>query len=122
MGAEGWWGTSDADRVRMAVAFGSGHLFIHGGGYTLYYAGGSKVIGHDLDAMKTRCADFGLPIIDTRCLNSAVAYRLAVGVPEVAGLQPSYPPPLNPEDEAPLREVAAIYRAPGVEVLNLPNG
>lgn len=117
MGAVTWAG--DDAYVRRACAFEGGHLFVHAGGHTLTFAGGS-LSGYDTEAFKARCIAAGLAVIDTRPLDPAVAFRLAVDTPLVAGTHCAGTPPWDGTERAPLRNVAEAYRAAGAEVLNVP--
>ena len=116
------WNRDDDACIRRAPAFEGGHLFVHAGGYTLYHAPGCTLSGYAVEAFKARCVAAGLVVIDTRALDPGVAFRLAADTPMVAGSYPADPAPWTGTDWAPLRDVAALYRAAGADVSNLPAG
>ena len=109
-----------ASRLAQALSVEGGHLFIGGGGWLLHSAPGATLRGYDLSAMKARCAEAGLPVIDI--LHGP--YRLAVSLPclppmVAVGRAPD-PLPWGSSSYVPLRHVAGICRAAGAEVINLP--
>ena len=108
------------DYIREALATEGGHLAIGRGGFTLYFARGAYLSGHDCDTIKTACIAAGLPVIDSRALPFEVVCDLAVRGPMVAVGEPASPPPWGAFSYAPLAAVADAYRAAGAEVWNLP--
>ena len=116
----GWpWG-DHAACIRRALAAEAGHLYVHERGYTLHFQGNGIISDYAIAPFKAACAVAGLPVIDTRMLDPREALRLAIHSPMVAVARPADPPPWTPFTWAPLWHVAAIYRAAGAEVLNLP--
>ena len=111
--------TPIADYLAQALAVEGGHLFIGGGGWVLRYAPGATLRGYDLPAMKTRCVQAGLPVIDILQGEHRLAISLPVLLPMVAVGRPPDPEPWCSSSYAPLRHVAAICRAAGAEVVNL---
>ncbi len=61
-----------------------GHLSVGRGGFTLYFGEGSTLSGYDVDKMKARCIDAGLPVIDSRCVDFDRVAELAISGPMVA--------------------------------------
>ncbi len=106
--------------IREALTTEGGHLAIGRGGFTLYFARGAYLSGHDCEAIKTTCIAAGLPVIDSRGLAFEVVCDLAVRGPMVAVGEPASPPPWGAFSYAPLAAVADAYRAAGAEVWNLP--
>ena len=106
--------------IREALTTEGGHLAIGRGGFTLYFARGAYLSGHDCDAIKTACIAAGLPVIDSRALPFEVVCDLAVRGPMVAVGEPASPSPWGAFAYAPLAAVADAYRAAGAEVWNLP--
>ncbi len=106
--------------IREALTTEGGHLAIGRGGFTLYFARGAYLSGHDCDTIKTACIAAGLPVIDSRALPFEVVCDLAVRGPMVAVGEPASPPPWGAFSYAPLAAVADAYRAAGAEVWNLP--
>ena len=120
MGAVSPWLEDDADGIRRALAVEGGHLAIGQGGYTLYYAEGSRLSGYDVEPMKAACIAAGLPVIDSRMLNFETAMHLVMRGPMVAVGKPADDPPWHCLADAPLSHVADLYRAAGAEVINFP--
>lgn len=106
--------------IREALTTEGGHLAIGRGGFTLYFAGGAYLSGHDCEMIKTASIAAGLPVIDSRALPFEVVCDLAVRGPMVAVGEPASPPPWDAFSYAPLAAVAAAYCAAGAEVWNLP--
>ena len=106
--------------IREALTTEGGHLAIGRGGFTLSFARGAYLSGHDCDTIKTACIAAGLPVIDSRALPFEVVCDLAVRGPMVAVGEPASPPPWGAFSYAPLAAVADAYRAAGAEVWNLP--
>jgi len=106
--------------IREALTTEGGHLAIGRGGFTLYFARGAYLSGHDSEAIKTACVTAGLPVIDSRGLAFEVVCDLAVRGPMVAVGEPASPLPWSAFSYAPLAAVADAYRAAGAEVWNLP--
>lgn len=106
--------------IREALTTEGGHLAIGRGGFTLYFARGAYLSGHDCDTIKTACIAAGLPVIDSRALPFEVVCDLAVRGPMVAVGEPASPSPWGAFAYAPLAAVADAYRAAGAEVWNLP--
>ncbi len=79
--------------IREALTTEGGHLAIGRGGFTLYFARGAYLSGHDCDTIKTACIAAGLPVIDSRALPFEVVCDLAVRGPMVAVGEPASPPP-----------------------------
>lgn len=106
------------DRIQGALATTGGHLLVAEGGWTLHFASGAKLHGHDLEAMRARCADAGLPVIDCSRVRFTGRLRSCLDWPPIAVGEPPgrHCWPLVP---MPLAQAAAIYRAEGAEVLNL---
>lgn len=107
--------------IAQALATPGGHLSIGPYGSTLHFARGSTLSGFHCDAMKAACAAAGLPVLDSRGLGVAARWSLAVRGPMVAVGEPADEPPYHALSQAPLAHVAALYRAVGGEVLNLPD-
>ena len=115
-----WIGSDGVDRIKSALATEGSHLFIYDGGWTLYVGRGIRLSAYNADQIKADCNAAGLPIIDTRGLDTDTAISLAYLTPAVAvGIIPDTEP-YDTRSYAPLRHVADIYRAAGAEVLNLP--
>jgi hypothetical protein len=112
------WPSGDAC-IRRALADEGGHLFVHERGYTLHLGGNGTLRGYDTGPFKAAYVAAGLPVIDTRMLDPSVVFRLAAHSPMAAVARAPDPPPWTPFTWAPLRHLAGIYRAAGVEVLNL---
>jgi hypothetical protein len=106
--------------IREALTTEGGHLAIGRGGFTLYFARGAYLSGHDSEAIKTACIAAGLPVIDSRGLAFEVVCDLAMRGPMVAVGEPASPLPWGAFSYAPLAAVADAYRAAGAEVWNLP--
>ncbi len=106
--------------IREALITEGGHLAIGRGGFTLYFARGAYLSGHDCETIKTTSIAAGLPVIDSRGLPFEVVCDLAVRGPMVAVGEPASPPPWSAFSYAPLVAVADAYRAAGAEVRNLP--
>ena len=70
--------------IREALTTEGGHLAIGRGGFTLYFARGAYLSGHDCEAIKTACIAAGLPVIDSRGLAFEVVCDLAMRGPMVA--------------------------------------
>ena len=117
MAAAPAWPGCDA-HIRHALANEGRHLFVHERGYTLHLGGNGTLRGYDIGPFKAVCVAVGLPVIDTRMLDPLIAFHLAVHSPMVAVARAPDPPPWTPFTWAPLRHLAAIYRAAGAEVLN----
>ena len=107
--------------IREALTTEGGHLAIGRGGFTLYFARGAYLSGHDSETIKAACIAAGLPVIDSRGLAFEVVCDLAVRGPMVAVGEPASPPPWGAFSYAPLVAVADAYRAAGAEVWNLPS-
>jgi hypothetical protein len=107
------------DYIREALLTEGGHLAIGRGGFTLYFARGAYLSGHDCETIKTACIAAGLPVIDSRGLAFEVVCDLAVRGPMVAVGEPASPPPWGAFSYVPLAAVADAYRAAGAEVWNL---
>lgn len=107
--------------IRDALSTEGGYLAIGRGGFTLYFARGAYLSGHDCETIKAACIAAGLPVIDSRGLPFEVVYDLAVRGPMVAVGEPADPPPWDAFSYAPLSAVADAYRAAGAEVWNLPH-
>lgn len=133
---------SYAERIGKALRTPGGHLSIGPEGCTLHWAepdttitvpAGDEGAGYSLNArstcrlsgappteLKPLCVSAGLPVLDCSSVPFAVAYALIAHGPLVAvGAAPD-PPPWHAFSSAPLTHVAALYRAAGAEVLNLP--
>lgn len=106
--------------IREALTTEGGHLAIGRGGFTLYFARGAYLSGHDCETIKIACIAAGLPVIDSRALPFEVVCDLAVRGPMVAVGELASPPPWGAFSYAPLVAVADAYRAAGAEVWNLP--
>ncbi|CAH0178842.1 hypothetical protein [Roseomonas sp. CECT 9278] len=106
--------------IREALTTEGGHLAIGRGGFTLYFARGAFLSGHDYETIKTACIAAGLPVIDSRALPFEVVCDLAVRGPMVAVGEPASAPPWGAFSYAPLAAIADAYRAAGAEVWNLP--
>jgi hypothetical protein len=106
--------------IREALTTVGGHLAIGRGGFTLHFARGAYLSGHDCETIKVACIAAGLPVIDSRGLAFEVVCDLAVRGPMVAVGEPASPPPWGAFSYAPLAAVADAYRAAGAEVWNLP--
>lgn len=107
------------DYIREALATEGGHLAIGRGGFTLYFARGAYLSGHDCETIKTACIAAGLPVIDSRGLAFEVVCDLAVRGPMVAVGEAASLGPWGAFSYAPLAAVADAYRAAGAEVWNL---
>ena len=70
--------------------------------------------------MKSACIAAGLPVIDSRNLDFDTVWDLAWRSPMIAVGEPTSPEPWGGFSFAPLAHVAALYRAVGAEVINLP--
>ena len=106
--------------IREALTTEGAHLAIGRGGFTLYFARGAYLSGHDCEAIKTACIAAGLPVIDSRALPFEVVCDLAVRGPMVAVGEPASPSPWGAFSYAPLAAVADAYRTAGAEGWNLP--
>lgn len=106
--------------IREALTTEGGHLAIGRGGFTLYFARGAYLSGHDSETIKAACIAAGLPVIDSRGLAFEVVCDLAVRGPMVAVGELASPPPWGAFSYAPLVAVADAYRAAGAEVWNIP--
>ena len=82
--------------IREALITEGGHLAIGRGGFTLYFARGAYLSGHDCETIKLACITAGLPVIDSRALPFEVVSDLAVRGPMVAVGEPASPPPWGP--------------------------
>ncbi|MGG5889989.1 hypothetical protein ACLF3G_22905 [Falsiroseomonas sp. HC035] len=106
--------------IREALITEGGHLAIGRGGFTLYFARGEYLSGHDCETIKAACIAARLPVIDSRGLEFEVVCDLAVRGPMVAVGEPASALPWGAFSYAPLAAVADAYRAAGAEVWNLP--
>lgn len=106
--------------IRDALSTEGGHLAIGRGGFTLYFARGAYLGGHDWETINSACIAAGLPVIDSRGLPFEVVCDLAVRGPMVAVGEPASPQPWSTLSYAPLAAVAEAYRTAGAEVWNLP--
>ncbi len=70
--------------------------------------------------MKARCVEAGLPVIDILQGDHKLPIRLPSTLPMVAVGRPSDQQPWCSASYAPLEHVAAVYRAAGAEVINIP--
>lgn len=107
--------------IRDALATEGGHLAVGRGGFTLYFARGACLSGHDCEIIKAACIAAGLLVIDSRGLPFEAACDLVVHGPMVAVGEPASPPPWGAFSYAPLSAVAGAYRVAGAEVWNLPS-
>ena len=114
------WPRNDAETIARALAVEGGHLSIGHGGGTLYYARGSRLSGFAIEPMKAACIAAGVPVFDTRHLDFGTVWDLAWRSPMVAVDEPACPEPWHGMSIAPLAHVAALYRAAGAEIVNLP--
>ena len=115
-----WIGYDGTDRIGSALAVSGGHLFIHEGGWTLYFARGCRMSAYNADQIKTACTAAGLPMTDTRGLDPDTAGSLAFRLPMIAvGTVPD-PEPWHALSCAPLSHVAGLYHAIGAEITNAP--
>jgi hypothetical protein len=111
---------STEDLIGRALRTEGGHLSIGRGGFSLHFGRGCTLSGYDWESIKATCISCGLPIIDSREIPFDEAFRLAVRGPMIAVGQPADAPPWGSLSNAPLRVVAAAYRAAGADVVNLP--
>ena len=111
---------ANAELIRQALATPGGHLSIGRYGCTLYYARGCTLSSYDPDRLKAACLAAGLPVIDTRAAPIQHVAALALSGPLVAVGEPPDPEPWHTLTKAPLAYVAALSRAAGAEVRNLP--
>jgi hypothetical protein len=79
--------------IREAPTTEGGHLAIGRGGFTLYFARGAYLSGHDCETVKAACIAAGLPVIDSRALPFEVVCDLAVRGPMVAVGEAASPAP-----------------------------
>lgn len=115
-------GYSHADLIARALATPGGHLSIGHAGFALRFDRGATLSGYDCDRIKEECVAAGLPVIDSREVAFADLWRVVVGGPMAAVGRPPDPPPWHPLSDAPLHHVAALHRAIGAEIINLPEG
>lgn len=101
-------------------ALQDGHLSIGPAGATLRMGRGKTLSGFQPDTMKAACLAAGLLVIDCSMVSFDVAWKLIARGPMVAVGEPADPPPWHAFASAPLVHVAALYRAAGAEVHNLP--
>jgi len=109
-----------ADYIRQALSVEDGHLWMEPGGARLYCARGAYLSGFECEAIKAACLAAGLPVVDARKATFGPLYALVVEAPRVAVGKPADPLPWHSLSEAPLAHVAALYRAAGAEVFNVP--
>jgi len=109
-----------AGYIRQALSAEGGHLSMHSGGARLHYACGAYVSGFECETIKAACLAAGLPVIDGRKVPFGPLYALIVEAPRVAVGKPADARPWNSLSDAPLAHVAAVYRAAGAEVFNVP--
>jgi len=109
-----------ADYIRQALSVEGGHLSMGYGGATLHFARGAYVSGFACETIKAACLAAGLPVIDGRTVAFGPLYALVVEAPMIAVGKPADPLPWNSLLDAPLAHVAALYRAAGAEVFNVP--
>ena len=115
-----WIGYDGTDRIGSALAVKGGHLFVHEGGWTLYFSHGCRLSAYDADQIKTACSEAGLPIIDIRGLDPDTALSLACRLPMIAvGTAPD-PEPWHALSYAPLSHIVELYRAVGAEITHAP--
>jgi hypothetical protein len=105
--------------IAKALAVEGGHLAIGRGGYTLWFARGSRQSGYDCDTVKAAAIAAGLPVIDSRRVDFDAVARLVISGPMIAVGEPASPDPYTSLSYAPLAVVAEAYRAAGAEVFNL---
>ncbi len=109
-----------ADYIRRALSVEGGHLSMGYGGATLHFARDAYVSGFACETIKAACLAAGLPVIDGRTAAFGPLYALVVEAPRVAVGKPADPRPWHSLSDAPLAHVAALYRAAGAEVFNVP--
>lgn len=109
-----------AGYIRKALSVEGGHLFMGHGGATLHFARGAYVSGFECETIKAACLAAGLPVIDGRTIAFGPLYALVVEAPRVAVGKPADPLPWRSLSDAPLAHVAALYRAAGAAVFNVP--
>lgn len=135
--------TRYAEAIALALATPGGHLSIGPAGCTLHWAEPATTIpvpasaeapGYTITArptsrlsgappaeLKALCVAAGLPVLDCSAVPFEVAWQLIASGPMVAVACEPTPPPWGPLTHAPLAHVAALYRAAGAEVLNIPD-
>ena len=104
--------------IARALATEGGHLAVGRGGYTIWFARGSRQSGYDCETVKAAAIAAGLPVIDSRTVSFDVVARLAISGPMIAVGEPASPPPYGAFAYAPLAYVAQAYREAGAEVFN----
>jgi len=97
-----------------------GHLSIGRGGFTLRFADGPTLSGHDPEPIKATCIGAGLPVIDNRLVPFDAVVRLTLHGPMVAVGRPDSPLPWHGFAHIPLLDVALAYAEAGAEVYNVP--
>jgi hypothetical protein len=106
--------------IESALRTDGGHLSIGRGGFTLYYARGTRLSGYDCEQIKTCCIAAGVPVIDSRTAPFEDVVRLAVRGPMVAVGEEVSPPPHHALSYASLTVIAEAYQAAGAELFNIP--
>jgi hypothetical protein len=104
--------------IAQALATEGGHLAIGRGGYTIWFARGSRQPGYDCETIKAAAIAAGLPVIDSRRVAFDIVARLAMSGPMIAVGEPASLPPYGAFAYAPLAYVAQAYREAGAEVFN----
>jgi len=102
-----------------ALATEGGHLSIGRGGFSLHFGRCAHLSGHEYETVKASRIAAGLPVIDSREVESAAVARLAINGPMIAVGEPPSQPPYHALAYAPLAVVAVAYRAAGAEAWNL---
>ena len=103
-----------------ALKVRGGHLSIGRGGFSLYFGRGAHLSGHNAGPIKAACIAAGLPVLDSRMVPFDTVADLAIKGPMIAVGEEASPAPWGAFSYAPLAHVAALYRAAGAEIFNLP--
>ena len=101
------------DVIAKALATEGGHLKIGRGGFTLWFARGSRLSGYDCSVVKAAAIAAGLPVIDNRIVAFDTVARLAISGSMIAVGELASPEPNDSLSYALLAVIAEAYRAAG---------
>lgn len=106
--------------IDAALKTPGGHLSIGRGGFALHYGNGARLLGYDIEPLKSECIAAGLPVIDSLCVPFSAVAKLAVSGPMIAVGRDPDPEPWHSLSFASLQAIARNYAAAGAEVWNVP--
>src|SRR5688500_5096502 len=98
------------DVIAKALATEGGHLKIGRGGFTLWFARGSRLRGYDCSVVKAAAIAAGLPVIDDRMVAFDTVAWLAISGSMIAVGELASPEPNDSLSYALLAVIAEAYR------------